>query len=350
MFLYATHSGGFFGTAGTAIGKINSNVSKGNNALGVEGEASVTDINVADKRTSPIKVGKATTIYSPYIGETPQKSNVKRTTTEIGSNVVNITQNMIDAAKQNSADGTKGVRRTLTKLFENIFEDTGGVRNVKVNGTTFRGEDYLVTINKNAVAKIISDPNLSAEKLAVINYLDEVVSNGEYIGSGEYAPKNEKKIKNTTRFDYFETGANINGKPYIVSFDVEVMPGHNNYRTHKIINEISLTNLEGGEVGPVPTAQSKSAGYFNNNIPQTGQKNNSNSNSTPKKAEDFKTRAENKFLNDLKSDLGFSKYSETETLKKELQKLFDNPDMEQKDINKLFSEITLKALTTENEF
>ena len=72
--------------------------------------------------------------------------------------------------------------------------------------------------------------------------------------------------------------------------------------------------------------------------------------SMPKKAADFKTRAENKFLNDLKSDLGFSKYSETETLKKELQKLFDNPDMEQKDINKLFSDITLKALTMGNEF
>lgn len=50
----------------------------------------------------------------------------------------------------------------------------------------------------------------------------------------------------------FETPATINGKNYIVAFDVEVHPDTNNYRTHKVINEMSLTEAPG--MGPLPTA------------------------------------------------------------------------------------------------
>lgn len=58
----------------------------------------------------------------------------------------------------------------------------------------------------------------------------------------------------STRYEYFETKANINGKPYVVAFDVEVIPGANNYHTHKVLNEISLTAIPGAEAGPVPAA------------------------------------------------------------------------------------------------
>ena len=64
----------------------------------------------------------------------------------------------------------------------------------------------------------------------------------------------------SARYDYFETKATIDGKPYVVAFDVEVIPGKNNYRTHKVLNEINLTPIPSAEPGPVPGAQGKNSG------------------------------------------------------------------------------------------
>ncbi|MEG3030050.1 MAG: hypothetical protein RR827_06585, partial [Oscillospiraceae bacterium] len=100
----------------------------------------------------------------------------------------------------------------------------------------------LVTINKNAVGKVVSDTNLSAEKLAIFDVIDDVVENGEYVGSGSYA-QHGGKTKNVVRYDYFETPVAIDGKKYLATFDVEVVPGKNNYRTHRVINEINLTQI-----------------------------------------------------------------------------------------------------------
>lgn len=55
------------------------------------------------------------------------------------------------------------------------------------------GDPYVVTVNKSAVGKIISDTNVSPEKLAVIDAIDDVVKNGEYVGSGKYIQKGVKK-------------------------------------------------------------------------------------------------------------------------------------------------------------
>ena len=80
----------------------------------------------------------------------------------------------------------------------------------------------------------------------------------------------------SARYDYFETKATIDGKPYVVAFDVEVIPGKNNYRTHKVLNEINLTPIPSAEPGPVPGAQGKKSGLrgdvpsLKTNIPQNG--------------------------------------------------------------------------------
>lgn len=80
----------------------------------------------------------------------------------------------------------------------------------------------------------------------------------------------------STRYEYFETKATIDGKPYVVAFDVEVIPGKNNYRTYKILNEINLTSVPSVETGPVPAAQGKKSGLQGDvpspetNIPQNG--------------------------------------------------------------------------------
>ena len=84
--------------------------------------------------------------------------------------------------------------------------------------------------------------------------LPDVVRAGEYVGSGEYTQHSSKK-RPVVRYDYFETPVDIGGKPYIAKFDVEVLPGANNYRTHQIVN-MDLIPPEASLVGPVPTASS----------------------------------------------------------------------------------------------
>ena len=142
------------------------------------------------------------------------------------------------------------------------------------------GIPYEVAVNKRIVGKIVNDPNLSAEKLAVLSDVDKVIANAEYVGSGEYEQKG--KQKDTIRFDYFETPASINGQNYIVAFDVEVFSSTNNYRTHKLINEMDLIPVSSTDAGPVPTAniqtptsaETGAESSPNNSIPQGGEKSN----------------------------------------------------------------------------
>ena len=42
--------------------------------------------------------------------------------------------------------------------------------------------------------------------------------------------------------------------------------GKNNYRTHKVINEINLTSSADGEAGPEPAASTDVSGFSNNSI------------------------------------------------------------------------------------
>ncbi len=63
---------------------------------------------------------------------------------------------------------------------------------VPVNGLTFKGKQYLVEIGNKVPGKLINDPNLSAEKLALLEMLPEVVNKANYVGSGEYSIKGER--------------------------------------------------------------------------------------------------------------------------------------------------------------
>lgn len=155
---------------------------------------------------------------------------------------------------------------------------------------TFNGEPYFVEIGNKAVGKIVSDPNLSAEKISLLQQIDNVVTNGEYVGSGGYGKNKENKATRTIRYDYFETPVTVNGKEYIASFDVEVLDEkkeRHNFRTYKL-NKIDLIPQTGsGEVGPEPTAYiptgvswvgpiptapaGKESGLFTNNIPRDGE-------------------------------------------------------------------------------
>ena len=198
-----------------------------------------------------IRVGQATTIKKPYKGEVPTQTQRQSTApVQVSNDALTRAQNSIAGARglESSLPG-QSFKSTLKNVYKSIFKPAKGVI---VDGTTFGGRPYAVDIPNSVPGKIISDTNLTAEKLALLDNLPDVVRNGTYVGSGEYIPHGSK-TKKTVRFDYFEAPVEINGKQYIASFDVEAFPDVNNYRTHKL-NEIELSSMANADTGRDPAA------------------------------------------------------------------------------------------------
>lgn len=198
-----------------------------------------------------IRVGQATTIKKPYRGEVPTQTQRQNTApVQVSSEALTRAQNSIAGARglESSLPG-QSFKSTLKNVYKSIFKPATGV---VVDGTSFGGQPYAVDIPNSVPGKVISDTNLTAEKLALLDNLPDVVRNGTYVGSGEYVPHGSK-AKKTVRFDYFEAPVEINGKQYIASFDVEAFPDVNNYRTHKL-NEIELSPMTNADTGRDPAA------------------------------------------------------------------------------------------------
>lgn len=198
-----------------------------------------------------IRVGQATTIKKPYKGEVPTQTQRQNTApVQVSSEALTQAQNRIAGARglESSLPG-QSFKSTLKNVYKSIFKPATGV---VVEGTSFGGQPYAVDIPNSVPGKVISDTNLTAEKLALLDNLPDVVRNGTYVGSGEYVPHGSK-AKKTVRFDYFEAPVEINGKQYIASFDVEAFPDVNNYRTHKL-NEIELSPMTNADTGRDPAA------------------------------------------------------------------------------------------------
>lgn len=200
-----------------------------------------------------IRVGQATTIKKPYKGEVPTQTQRQNTApVQVSSEALTRAQNSIAGARglESSLPG-QSFKSTLKNVYKSIFKPAKGV---VVEGATFNGHPYTVDIGNKVLGKVISDTKLTPEKLALLGNVSEVVQNGTYVGSGEYT-QHSGKDRPTIRYDYFETPVSINGESYIAKFDVEVVPGANNYRTHQVV-KMDLTPTEASLVGPEPTASS----------------------------------------------------------------------------------------------
>lgn len=217
-----------------------------------------------DASAAPVRAGKATTIQSPYTGKIPQNAGTEAQTRplQIGKADVEGAQQAIFASQQG---GT--FARTMKSVLQNIFQQNGGTRTVTVQGVTFDGQPYDVALGNKVAAKVASDPNMTAEKLAAFNDIDNIVSTAEYVGSGNYN-KNKTKAESVKRYDYFEKTLVIDGKPYVATFDVEVYTDRNNFRTYRVIDEMSLTPSTEA-AGPQPTSPDGASSFTNNSISQT---------------------------------------------------------------------------------
>lgn len=200
-----------------------------------------------------IRVGQATTIKKPYKGEVPTQTQRQNTApVQVSNEALTRAQNSIAGARGlESSFPVQSFKSTLKNVYKSIFKPAKGV---VVEGATFNGQPYTVDIGNKVLGKVISDTKLTPEKLALLGNVSEVVQNGTYVGSGEYT-QHSGKDRPTIRYDYFETPVSINGESYIAKFDVEVVPGANNYRTHQVV-KMDLTPTEASLVGPEPTASS----------------------------------------------------------------------------------------------
>lgn len=209
----------------------------------------VPDVETAEN----IRVGQVTTIKKPYKGEVPTQTQRQNTApVQVSSEALTRAQNSIAGARglESSLPG-QSFKSTLKNVYKSIFKPAKGV---VVEGTSFGGQPYTVDINNNVPGKVISDVNLTAEKLSLLSNLPDVVRNGTYVGSGEYT-QHSGRNRPGVRYDYFETPVQINGTDYIAKFDVEVLPGANNYRTHQVV-KMDLTPTEARLAGPSPVPSS----------------------------------------------------------------------------------------------
>lgn len=232
--------------------------------------------------TEPLRVGKATVIKKPYAGVTPQNVNgapAPQKTAEIGQAALDAAQQMINEAREDGhfASTMKGILRT-------VFSHNGGQRAVRLQNVHFDNAPYEAMVNKSVADKVASDPNMTAEKLAVFQQLDEVLSGAEFVGSGEYGKGNVGKASRVIRYDYFENEVAVAGQPYVITFDVEVYKDTNNLRTYKVINEMSLQPLT-ATPGPQPGAANGEGSFANNSIANSLAKSNG-------KAEEFGGQSE----------------------------------------------------------
>lgn len=226
--------------------EVSSNVTE--SATGPDGQ--LTDTTPAqtspEQTTEAVHVGRATTIYHPYQGTVPVQTQSSGQTVTVPSASIQTARDRINQAMEMETSGQRGFLATLSNLYRKAFRQSS---NVPVIGATYQGNPYSVNINKTVPSKVISSQNFSAEKLSLLDILPEIVHNSEYVGSGQYVQHGNKK-REVLRYDYFETPVSIENTNYIARFDVEVLPGTNNYRTHQIV-KMDLTRTEARLPAPI---------------------------------------------------------------------------------------------------
>ena len=270
-------SGGFYATVGTVGGKAlagpqaaQTDVQQGQagqrpfwQAEPVRGDFAANETGPAN--TEPVRAGRVTTIQSPYTGKTPVNTSpqTQGQTLTIGADALDSARQAITASQQS---GT--FARTIKSVLQSVFQQQGGPRSVTVQGVTFDGQPYEVALNRNIAAKVASDRSVSAEKVAVFNSIDQLITTAEYVGSGNYN-KNRSRAENVVRYDYFEKPLAINGQPYIATFDVEVYQDRNNFRTYRVINEIDLKQGDAVHQSLSGSGVQPRSGLSDNSISQT---------------------------------------------------------------------------------
>ncbi len=63
----------------------------------------------------------------------------------------------------------------------------------------------------------------------------------------------------------------MGGEDYVVAFDVAIQPDKNRYKTHRVINEISLTKLENSTLPYTDSGRNQASSLITNSISENGE-------------------------------------------------------------------------------
>lgn len=212
------------------------------------------DQNTGSFSAEPVNVGRATTIRNPYQGNVPtQEYTAPQSPITITAEASAAAQQTYSNAVAESAASNTPLRTVLSKLYSKFK----GPKGVAVNGMQFDGRQYTVDVPNSVPAKLASQGQ-TAEAFVLLDNLNEIISSGEYVGSGTALQPDGSGKKQIIRYDYFETPIDMNGEK-IVRWDVEVVPGSNNYKTHRLVNI---------EIDPI--AGTDRPAQFGRDLPTTG--------------------------------------------------------------------------------
>lgn len=251
--------------------------------------------------SSDVLVGRATRIKSPYSGVKPKQFKTEFPRVLISKESYDNAVTSINTAEiDKQLHSASGIKSVLQKVYEALFGDTGEAFHIPVEGMIFEGDPYIVDVNKSSVGKLVSTGPISVEKMCVLSDIDNVLANSEYVGSANYDNHNNKN-SGVIRYDYFETPIRLNDSDYVVTFDVEVQKGTNKYRTHRVINEMNLTEATGEVENPAaPEVHANDV----NTVQKTGASKGlfgSSNNSIPNSIENVNMAAENNASNQMQT-------------------------------------------------
>lgn len=219
--------------------------------------------NTGSSSAEPVNVGRATTIRNPYQGKVPtQEYTAPQSPITITAEASASAQQAYSNAVAESAANNTPLRMVLSKLYSKFK----GPKGVAVNGMQFDGRQYTVDVPNSVPAKLASQGQ-AAEAFVLLDNISEIIANGEYVGSGTALRPDGSGKKQIIRYDYFETTVDMNGEK-IVHWDVEVVPGSNNYKTHRLVNIV---------IDPI--AGTDRPAQFGRDLPSTGSNRASSENS-----------------------------------------------------------------------
>ena len=173
--------------------------------------------------------------FIPYEGAVPQqRENTQRETTVIDDANLAQAQQIINQA-QNQADGPGKIRKLIKNAYLELFGTRFDRQKVVVDGVQFDNQPYEVTIYKNLIDKVVSDPGMSAEKMSVLGNLEQTIKNSEYLTSSGVDRSSQAK-KDVVRYDYLSSGVKINGTDYNAVLTIEVYDHNNKMKTYRLEN------------------------------------------------------------------------------------------------------------------
>lgn len=197
------------------------------------------------------KTGYQKKQFIPYDGPVPQTvDNVQQETVAIDDASYAQVQQIVEDAKA-EAETKSGVRGLVRSALRDLFGNRLDKKKVTLDNVQFDGQPYTVTIFKSLINKVVSDPNMTAEKLSVLGSMEKVLQKAVYEKSSDVDRIQQQKDY-VVRYDYLSSMVNVAGTDYKADLIVEVYNPLNKLKTY-LLRDIEMTPAASPyATGPVP--------------------------------------------------------------------------------------------------